>query len=270
MLLVLLLAAVAPARRDPRVEALAQRIEPAALQATVAKLVGFGTRHTLSETRSETRGIGAARRWLAGQFAAAAQGTRLKPFEDRFTAEPGRRIPSPAELINVGAVLPGTDAARAKQAVVMTGHYDSIASDVMDAKSDAPGAVDDASGTAMALELARALSGEQPAVSIYFVAVAGEEQGLIGSAHLAQRLKQEGVEVLAMTSVDIAGNIQGQNGTIDNTRARLYSEGTPIVENEEQKRLRDAVGERTTAGRANGPATSNGSASGTWKTSTSW
>ena len=242
MLLVLLLAAVAPARRDPRVEALAQRIEPAALQATVAKLVGFGTRHTLSETRSETRGIGAARRWLAGQFAAAAQGTRLKPFEDRFTAEPGRRIPSPAELINVGAVLPGTDAARAKQAVVMTGHYDSIASDVMDAKSDAPGAVDDASGTAMALELARALSGEQPAVSIYFVAVAGEEQGLIGSAHLAQRLKQEGVEVLAMTSVDIAGNIQGQNGTIDNTRARLYSEGTPIVENEEQKRLRDAVG----------------------------
>src|SRR6267378_7695084 len=95
MLLVLLLAAVAPARRDPRVEALAQRIEPAALQATVAKLVGFGTRHTLSETRSETRGIGAARRWLAAQFGAAAQDTRLKPFEDRFTTEPGRRVPTP-------------------------------------------------------------------------------------------------------------------------------------------------------------------------------
>ena len=242
MLLVLLLAAVAPARRDPRVEAVVQRIQPAALQATVAKLVGFGTRHTLSDTRSETRGIGAARRWLAAQFAAAAQGTRLKTFEDRFTAEPGRRIPAPVELINVGAVLPGTDPSRAKQAIVMTGHYDSMPSDVMDAQSDAPGAVDDASGTAMALELARAFAREQPAVALYFVAVAGEEQGLVGSAHLARRLKQEGVEVLAMTSVDIAGNIQGQNGVVDNTRGRLYSEGTPIAETEAQKRLRDAVG----------------------------
>jgi hypothetical protein len=242
MLLVLLLAAVAPARRDPRVEAVVQRIEPPALQATVARLVGFGTRHTLSDTKSETRGIGAARRWLSAQFAAAAQGTRLKTFEDRFTAEPGRRIPAPVELINVGAVLPGSDPARAKQAIVMTGHYDSMPSDVMDAQSDAPGAVDDASGTAMALELARAFAREQPAVALYFVAVAGEEQGLVGSAHLAQRLKQEGVEVLAMTSVDIAGNIQGQNGVVDNTRGRLYSEGTPIVETEARKRLRDAVG----------------------------
>ncbi|HEX9575084.1 MAG TPA: M20/M25/M40 family metallo-hydrolase [Myxococcales bacterium] len=242
MLLVLLLAAVAPARRDPRVEAVVQRIEPAPLQATVARLVGFGTRHTLSDTKSETRGIGAARRWLAGQFGAAAQGTRLKPFEDRFTAEPGRRIPAPVELINVGAVLPGTDPARGKQAIVMTGHYDSMPSNVMDAQSDAPGAVDDASGTAMALELARAFAREQPAVTLYFVAVAGEEQGLVGSAHLAQRLKQEGVEVLAMTSVDIAGNVQGQNGVVDNTRGRLYSEGTPIAETEAQKRLRDAVG----------------------------
>lgn len=242
MFFVLLLAALAPARRDPRVEAIVQRIEPAPLQATVTKLVSFGTRHTLSETASETRGIGAARRWLAAQFAAAAQGTRLKTFEDRFTAEPGRRIPAPAELINLGVVLPGTDPARARQAIVMTGHYDSIPSDVMDARSDAPGAVDDGSGTAMALELARAFAKEQPSVSIYFVAVAGEEQGLIGSAHLAQRLKQEGIDVLAMTSVDIAGNIQGQNGVVDNTRGRLYSEGTRIAETDAQKRLRDAVG----------------------------
>jgi len=242
MLFVLVLAALAPARRDPRVEAIVQRIEPAPLQATVAKLVGFGTRHTLSDTKSETRGIGAARRWLAGQFAASAQGARLKPFEDRFTVEPGRRIPTPAELINVGAILPGTDPSRAKQAIVMTGHYDSRASDVMDPRSDAPGAVDDASGTAMALELARAFAKEQPAVAVYFVAVAGEEQGLLGSAHLSQRLKQEGIEVLAMTSVDIAGNVEGQNGVVDNTRGRLYSEGTPAAETEAQKRLREEVG----------------------------
>ena len=242
MLFVLLLAALAPERRDPRVETVVQRIEPAALQATVTRLVGFGTRHTLSDTTSETRGIGAARKWLAAQFAAAAQGTRLKPFEDRFTAEPGRRIPAPVEIVNLGVVLPGTDAARGKQAIVMTGHYDSIPSDVMDAKSDAPGAVDDASGTAMALELARAMARERPAVTVYFVAVAGEEQGLVGSAHLAQRLKAEGIEVLAMTSVDIAGNIEGQNGAIDNLRGRIYSEGAPVLETEAQKRLREAVG----------------------------
>src|SRR2546425_2836812 len=218
-MLLLMLAAVAPARRNPHVETIVRRIEPAALRATAAKLVGFGTRHTLSDTRSETRGIGAARGGLAAQFAAARQGTRLKTFEDRFPAEPGRRIPPPVELINVGAVLPGTDPSRAKQAIVMTGHYDSMPSDVMDAQSDAPGAVDDASGTAMALELARAFAREQPAVALYFVAVAGEEQGLVGSAHLARRLKQEGIEVLAMTSVDIAGNVEGQNGVIDNTRA---------------------------------------------------
>ena len=242
MLLVLLLAALAPARRDPRVEAIVQRIEPAPMYATVAKLVGFGTRHTLSEMASDTRGIGAARRWLAAQFAAAAQGTRLKPFEDRFVAEPGRRIPAPVELINVGAILPGTDSARAKQAIVMTGHYDSMPSDVMDPRSDAPGAVDDASGTSMALELARAFAKEQTPVTIYFVAVAGEEQGLVGSAHLAQRLKQEGIDVLAMTSVDIAGNIHGQNGVVDNTRGRLYSEGARTAETESQKRLREAIG----------------------------
>src|SRR5205823_5744302 len=91
-------------------------------------------------------------------------------------------------------------------------------------------------------ELARAFAREQPAVALYFVAVAGEEQGLVGSAHLARRLKQEGVEVLAMTSVDIAGNVEGQNGVVDNTRGRLYSEGTPVAETEAQKRLREALG----------------------------
>jgi Peptidase family M28 len=115
-------------------------------------------------------------------------------------------------------------------------------SDVMDPRTDAPGAVDDASGTSMALELARAFAKEQVPITIYFVAVAGEEQGLVGSAHLAQRLKQEGVDVVAMTSVDIAGNIQGQNGVVDNTRGRLYSEGARTAETDAQKRLREAIG----------------------------
>jgi hypothetical protein len=124
----------------------------------------------------------------------------------------------------------------------MTGHYDSMPSDVMDPKADAPGANDDGSGTSMALELARVFAAEEPAVSIYFVAVAGEEQGLVGSQHLAERLKAEGVEVLAMVSVDIAGNSEGMDGLRDSRSGRLFSEGVPGVETEQQKRLREAVG----------------------------
>jgi hypothetical protein len=112
----------------------------------------------------------------------------------------------------------------------------------MDPKTDAPGAIDDASGVSMALSMAAALRNEEPAVSVYFVAVAGEEQGLIGSQHLAQRLKSEGVAVLAMTSVDIAGNSEGQDGVRDSTTARLFSEGVPESETEAQRRLRLALG----------------------------
>jgi hypothetical protein len=230
--------------RSPRIEGLIAAIEAPRLQATVAKLVSFGTRHTLSDTSSATRGIGAARTWLASEFGRCAKlpGSRLQPFEDRFTAEKGPRIPAPVELLNVGAVLPGTDAARSKEAIVLTGHYDSRASDVLDASSDAPGAVDDGSGTAMMLELARVMAAEKPVVSVYFVAVAGEEQGLVGSAHLAKRLKAEGVNVLAMLSVDIAGNSEGQDGVKDNVTARLWSEGVSVVETPEQRKLRLALG----------------------------
>jgi len=144
--------------------------------------------------------------------------------------------------VNLGVVLPGTDSARGRKAIVMTAHYDSMPSDVMDPKTDAPGAIDDASGTAMALELANALKDQSPAVAVYLIVVAGEEQGLIGSQHLAGRLKAEGVEVIAMVSVDIAGNSEGQDGVKDSTMARLFSEGVPEVETEAQKKLRLAVG----------------------------
>jgi hypothetical protein len=246
-LVLAVLLAAAPAfaqeRRDPRVEAIVQRIDPARLQATVKRLTEFGTRHTLSGTQAPGRGIVPAREWLAAEFAAVAKGSRLKPFEDRFTAPPnGKRIPAAVEIVNLGAVLPGADAARSRQAIVMTGHYDSMPSDVMDPKADAPGAIDDASGTAMTLELANALKDQSPAVSVYFVDVAGEEQGLIGSQHLAERLKSLGVEVIAMVSVDIAGNSEGQDGVRDGTTARLFSEGAPEIESEAQKKLRLAVG----------------------------
>lgn len=230
--------------RHPTVERLVTQVSPGRLQDTVTRLVAFGTRHTLSDTHSETRGIGAARRWLGAEFTGLTRssGSRLQGFEDRFVAEPGPRIPQAVELVNVGVILPGTDPARFKEAIVLTGHYDSRASDPLDAKADAPGTVDDGSGTALMLELARVLAPEKPAVSVYFVAVAGEEQGLVGSSHLAKRLKAEGVHVLAMVSVDIAGNTEGQDGVKDNVSARLFSEGVPTTETEAQKRLREALG----------------------------
>lgn len=232
------------AAADARVAALVRAVEPDRLQATVARLVGFGTRHTLSDTASRTRGIGAARAWLAAEIAALARGpgARLRPFEDRFTAEAGPRIPRPTEIVNVGAILPGTDPARAKEIVVLTAHYDSRGSSILDAAVDAPGAVDDGSGVAIVLELARVLARERPAVSIYLVAVAGEEQGLVGSTHLARRLRAEGKEVLAMTSVDVAGNVEGQDGVRDDVTARLFSEGVPAEEPPDRKKVREAIG----------------------------
>ncbi|MBL0211840.1 MAG: M20/M25/M40 family metallo-hydrolase [Holophagaceae bacterium] len=230
--------------RNPKVESLLRSVDAARIHATVARLVSFGTRHTLSETASESRGIGAARRYLASEFGALAKlpGSRLQPFEDRFTADPGPRIPKAVELVNVGAVLPGTDASRTKEAIVLTGHYDTRASGALDASSDAPGAVDDGSGTALALELARAMAAERPAVGIYFIAVAGEEQGLVGSTHLARRLKAEGIRVLAMVSVDVAGNTEGQDGVKDNVHGRLWSEGVSVSESPEERRLRQSLG----------------------------
>jgi hypothetical protein len=241
--LALALALAAPGL-DPRVARLVAAVDAARIHATAARLVGFGTRHTLSATDSPTRGIGAARRWLAGEVAALAKlpGSRLEPYEDRFTAEPGARLPRPTEIVNVGALLPGVDPARAAELVVLSGHYDSRATDPLDATSDAPGAVDDASGTALVLELARVMAAERPAVAILFVAVAGEEQGLYGSAHLAARLRAEKRQVLAMTSIDILGNTHGQDGVTDDVTARLFSEGVPAVETEAQKKLREALG----------------------------
>ena len=239
-----LTASLAPDVLSPRVAALVAAVEPARLEATVARLVSFGTRNTLSDATSATRGIGAARRWLASEAAAlaAAPGSRLQPFDDRFTTAPGPRIPRPVELWNVGVLLPGTDPARSKEAIVLTGHYDSRASDVMNATGDAPGADDDGSGVAMILELARVMARDRPAVSVYFVAVAGEEQGLFGSTHLARRLVAEGVHVLAMASVDTVGNVVGQDGVRDDVAVRLFSEGVSTVETEAARKLREAVG----------------------------
>lgn len=223
---------------------MAGHVESARLRRTVERLAGFGTRHSLSKTSSDVHGIGAARNWLIGETRDLAMlpGSRLIPFEDRFTQEPGPRVPKATEMVNVGVLLPALDPSRAKDALVVCGHYDSRATDVMDAESEAPGAVDNASGVALTLEMAHVMAADRTAINIYFVATVGEEQGLLGAAHLARRLKAEGVNVIAMLAADCVGNTSGSGAGKVNTTVRLFSEGVPSQETEAQKKAREALG----------------------------
>jgi len=200
---------------------------PARIEADIRRLAGFGTRHTLSETDSDTRGIGAARRWLQKEFQQISeegyQG-RLQVELVHYQLPAGRRLPKGADLVNVVATLPGSDPNRL---IVVSGHYDSIPSSPMDATSEAPGANDDASGTAAVLEAARLLAGLQPRATLVFLAVAGEEQGLYGSTAQAKAWKEQGKTVEAMFTMDIVGGVVGQSGKNEPMRLRVFSEGVP-------------------------------------------
>jgi acetylornithine deacetylase/succinyl-diaminopimelate desuccinylase-like protein len=220
-------------------------VEPARLSRAVDRLASFGTRHTLSSAFSRTRGIGAARTWLAGEFDAATRlpGSRLIAFEDDFPAEPGPLLARPVELANLGVLLPGVDPDRARQALVVVAHYDSRVSDPADAAADAPGAVANASGVALVLEMARVLAAQQPAIGIYFVATAAGEQGGLGSIRLAQRLKGEGTEIVGMVAADSVGNSLGSDGAKAGGAVRLFSEdGVPAQETDGQRRIRELLG----------------------------
>ena len=202
------------------------KVDASRLESTVRKLVSFGTRHTLSNTESEKRGIGAARRWLKRAFEAIneEQQGNLTVKLDAFDLPPGRRIPDGAQVVNVVATLPGTDPDRF---VIISGHYDSRASKGMDATSDAPGANDDASGTAVVLEAARLMADMKPRATVLFVAVAGEEQGLLGAAAHAKRAREQRHHIEAMITNDIVGGVRGSSGLQEPMRVRLFSEGRP-------------------------------------------
>lgn len=201
--------------------------DPARIEADIRRLAGFGTRHTLSETKSDVRGIGAARRWLAKELEAISEkyhDGRLQVELVHFDIAPGRRLPQGADLVNVVATLPGKDPNRL---VVVSGHYDSIPSSPTDAVSEAPGANDDASGTAAVLEAARLLAGLEPRATIVFLAVAGEEQGLYGSRAQAEAWAKEGKVIEAMFTMDIIGGVVGLSGKNEPMRLRVFSEGIP-------------------------------------------
>ncbi|HEY8683695.1 MAG TPA: M20/M25/M40 family metallo-hydrolase [Rhodanobacter sp.] len=217
-------AAVVPPQQ-PAMQALASAPSEAALRATIASLVGFGTRHTLSDTKSDHRGIGAARRWVKSRFEAIAHdcGGCIEVVTPSRTFS-GKRIPVPTEVMDVVAIKRGKG--DSKRVIVMTGHLDSRVTDVMNSHSDAPGANDDASGVAALMEAARLLSKQDNDATLVFAALSGEEQGLYGGKVLADYAVAQGWQVEAELNNDIVGNSRGQNGVIDNTSARVFSEGT--------------------------------------------
>lgn len=234
-----------PATAQPpgrELRALLREIDPARIEATIRRLVAFGTRHTLSSQDDPERGIGAARDWIFAEMkkSAAASGGRMTVELQSYVQEPASRIPEPTKITNVVATLHGTT--DPDRVYVVTGHYDSRATDVMDTTSDAPGADDDASGVAAVMELARVLATRRTAATIIFAPVAGEEQGLYGSTHLAEVLKAADTDVQGMFTNDIVGSSTADDGTRDPHTVRLFAEGVPTSETPEQADIRRAVG----------------------------
>ncbi|MFE1959303.1 M20/M25/M40 family metallo-hydrolase [Streptomyces sp. NPDC059479] len=221
---------------------LLKEIDRDRIEATVRRLAAFGTRHTLSTQDDPERGIGAARDWIYEELKryAAASGGRMTVELQSYIQEPASRIPVATRITNVVATLRGS--VDPERVYVVSGHYDSRASDVMDAVSDAPGADDDASGVAVAMELARVMARRRPAATIVFAAVAGEEQGLYGAAHMAEQFKAAGSNVLAMFTNDIVGSPKADDGTRDPYTVRLFAEGVPTAETPAEANVRRSVG----------------------------
>ena len=231
--------------RDSNISNMVNEVSASNLEQIVKKLVSFHTRHTLSDTLSKTTGIGAARNWIKSEFEkyGASSGGRLQVSFDTFTQPAdGRRITAPVVLKNVMAILPGTDP-NDKRMVMISGHYDSRVTDVMNAKDFSPGANDDASGVAAVMETCRILSKQKFNCTLVFVAMVGEEQGLYGATNLAKRAKEEGWNVHLLLNNDIIGNSYGMETDIkDNKSVRVFSEGVSPAETKEQAAARQAAG----------------------------
>lgn len=231
--------------RDPKIGGMLNEVSASNLETLIRKMVSFHTRHTLSDTLSKTKGIGAARNWIKSEFEkyAAESGGRLQVSFDTFTQPAdGRRIKEPVVLKNVMAVLPGTDPSD-KRMLMVSGHYDSRVTDVMNVKDFAPGANDDASGVAAVMEMARVMSKHQFSCTLVFVAFVGEEQGLYGAANLAKRAKAEGWNVHLLLNNDIVGNSYGMETDLkDNRSVRVFSEGVSALETPAQAAARQSAG----------------------------
>ena len=232
------------AAKNNQIASIVREIDAANVERTIRKLVSFGTRNTLSVQNDPNRGIGAARDWLYSEFtkAAAASEGRMTVQKQTFEQPKAPRIPSPTMLTNIVATLKGTQPESEARVYVVSGHYDSMCGSSTDGQCDAPGANDDASGTAAVLEMARVMAKYKFDATIVFMAVAGEEQGLLGATYFAEEAKKNGTNVDAMFTNDIVGNTLGGNGVRDRKTVRVFSEGVPSSEKPEEANVRRGVG----------------------------
>lgn len=227
---------------DAELRALLRNIDERRIEATVRKLVSFGTRHTLSAQDDPNRGIGAARDWILAEMRkyAAASGGHMTAELQSYVQQPATRIPTATTITNVVATLRGS--VTPDRIYVVSGHYDSRVTDIMNATADAPGANDDASGVAVAMELARVMATRRPRATIVFAAVAGEEQNLYGARYMAGQYKAAAADVQAMFTNDIVGSSTADDGTRDPRTVRLFAEGVPTAETPAQANTRRSVG----------------------------
>ena len=232
------------AQTDPKIYDIIEAVSEERLSNDVKTLTEFGTRNTFSDTISDTRGIGAARRWIKSQFDNISKDCKdcLEVFyqKDLVTKEGNRRVPKDAWVVNVVAIQRGTK--YPNRFIIMSGDIDSRASNTMDFTTDAPGANDNASGMAGTIEAARVLSKYQFDSSIIYVGLSGEEQGLFGGAGLAKYAKDNNWDVVGILNNDMIGNIEGVDGVIDNRTFRIFSEPVPANESERARRSRRFYG----------------------------
>ena len=229
---------------DSRLYDIISDVSAARIENDVRKLVSFGTRNTFSDTVSDTRGIGAARRWIKSEFENISEDCDgcMNVFyqKDFVTPKDGDRIPKEAWIVNVVAIQKGTK--YPNRYIIMSGDIDSRASDATDYTTDAPGANDNASGMAGTMEAARVLSKYKFESSIVYLGLSGEEQGLYGGKAFAQYAKDHNWEIIGVFNNDMIGNIEGIDGVIDNRSFRIFSEPVPPTETERERKMRRYYG----------------------------
>ncbi len=234
----------APPAVDLRIYDIIESVSAERIESDIRRLADFGTRNTFSDTVSDTRGIGAARRWIKEEFdqiSSECEGCLEVFYQQDFVKEgSASRIPKDAWVVNVVAIQRGT--VNPNRYILMSGDIDSRASDAVDYETDAPGANDNASGMAGTIEAARVLSKYKFTNSIVYVGLSGEEQGLFGGKGLAEYTKRENWQIIGVLNNDMIGNIQGLDGIIDNRSFRIFSEPVPPTETEEERQFRRFTG----------------------------
>lgn len=231
---------------DTEIAGLLKDVSVDSIRNYIVTLAGFGTRHSLSDTTGDKRGIGAARRWVAHKLKDFSKRSKsnMRVELDPFDVTPNPRVPRipyRVTMKNVLGTLPGSDP-NDRRVILVSGHLDSRNSDVMDSTGSAPGANDDASGVAIVLELARVLSRKPFPCTLIFMAVQGEEQGLLGAKHMAGKMKNNGANLVAMLNNDIVGNtVASETGQENDQTIRLFSEMIPAFESDDQTAARAAL-----------------------------